>query len=183
MAVDGRGFKQIANTQAVELKHIGISQADGVALIDSQRNGLAGLTKHGCHIFVCSGHAGTNVYHHHDAICQFDTDLCLTAHKLQHIIFRIGFDTAGIHQTEMTAAPFTIAIDTVTGHTGGILHDRGTMTGQFIKQHGFTNIGSANNSHQGFCHEITSFLFHYKYITQYIFSQTGFGSSTKRANR
>ena len=164
VAVDSRGFKQITDAQTVEFKHIGVSQTNGVALIDSQRNGLAGLAEHGCHIFVCSGHTGTNVYHHHNAICQFDTDLCLTTHELQHIIFRIGFDTTGIHQAKMTAAPFAIAIDPVTGHTGGILHDGGTVTGQFIKEHGFTNIGSANNSHQGFCHEITSFLLIHKGI-------------------
>ena len=78
--------------------------------------------------------------------------LRLTAHEFEHIAVGAGLDAAGVHQAEGSAAPLTVAVDPVPGDTGGVFDDGGALTGQLIKQHGFSHIGSANDGNQGFCH-------------------------------
>ena len=153
VTVDCRGFKEIANTQRIELEHIGIYKTDGVTFVDGQTYGFAAFAQHGGNILVRSSDTTANIYHHDDGISQFNADFCLTAHEFQHFAVGVGLNTTGIHQREMTTAPFTFTVNAVTGNTGGVLHDGGTLTGQFIEEHGLAYVGAAHNGHQRFCHD------------------------------
>ena len=157
MAVNGGGFKQIADTQGVEFVYIGVHGAHGVALVHGQGDGLTGFAQHGGHILIRRGDTAADIGDHDDGICQFYADFRLAAHELQHIIFRVGFDATGIHQGEMSAAPFALAIDPVTSHTGGVLHNGGALAGEFIEEHGLAHVGPSYNGNQRFRQMISSF--------------------------
>ena len=166
MAVDGGGLEEVADAQGVELEGVRIHKSRGVALVDGQSHGLAGLAQHGGHVLIGGGDAAAHVRHHNDGVRQLDADLRLAAHKFQHIAVGARFNAAGIHQGEGSAAPLAgavdpvrLPIDPVPGDAGGVLHDGGALTGELIKQHGFANVGAAYNGHQWLCHENTSFLF------------------------
>ena len=140
VAVNRGGLKQIADAQRIKFEGVGIHGADGVALVDSQSHRLAGLAQHGGHVLIRRGNAAADVRYHDDGVCQFDADLRLAAHEFQHVAVRAGLDSAGIHQGEGASAPFAVAVDPVPGDAGGILHNRGPASGQFIEQHGFAHI-------------------------------------------
>ena len=131
----------------------------GVTLVDSQGHGLAGLAQHGGHILVGGGNAGLDVHYHDDGIRQLDADDGLAAHEFQHIVLGAGLDAAGVHQREGAVAPFAVAVDPVAGNAGGVLDDGGAVTGELIEQHGFANVGTANNGDQTFCHADHSFQY------------------------
>ena len=158
MTVDGGGLKQVADAQGVEFINVGVHRAYGVALVDGQGNGFAGLAQHGGHIHIGGSDAGVDVGDHDDAVGQFDADFSLTAHEFQHITVGSGLDTAGIYQGEIPAAPLAFTVDPVTGNTGGILNDGGTVAGELIEEHGFADVGTTNDGNQRFCHGNTSFL-------------------------
>ena len=65
-----------------------------------------------------------------------------------------------IHQTELAAAPLALAVNTVAGDTGGVLHDGQALTDQLIKQHGLTHIGASDDSNQRFRHRISLHFYH-----------------------
>ena len=158
MAVDGRGFEQIPDTQGVKFVYVRIGRADGITFVDSQSDRLAGFAQHGGDVLIGSGHAGAHIRDHDNGVRQFNADLCLAAHEFEHFTAGTGLNAAGVHQIKFPVAPLALAVDPVPGDTGCILHDGGALTGELIKEHGLSDVGPPNNGYEGFCHGRTSFL-------------------------
>ena len=91
---------------------------------------------------------GLDIADHHDHVRRFNGDLRLPPHKFQHMAVGFRFDAAGIHQLKVPSVPVALSIEPVTGHAGGILYNGSPATGQLIKQHGLSHIGSAHDSNQ-----------------------------------
>ena len=157
MAVDSGNLNRIAQTQSIELVDIGINSAHMVALVYRQAHRLLAPQEHSGNIHIRSGNTGFNVCDHNDHIRRFNSDFCLTAHEFQHFAVGIGFDTAGVNDLELTTVPIATAVNAVTGYAGSVLHDGGTLTGQFIKKHGLSHIGTSYDGYQRFCHTNHSF--------------------------
>ena len=152
VAVDGGDLDGIAEAEAVELIDLGVHAAGAVALVGSQHDRLSGALEHRRDLRVGGGEADRHIDHHDDHVCRLDGDLRLTAHEFQHVIVGARLDAAGIDQHEIASAPFAVAVDAVAGHAGRILDDRHAAAGEFVKEHRFADIRTANDGYNGLCH-------------------------------
>ena len=157
MSVDGGGLNGVAQTQHIKFVNVGIGGADAVTLVDCQADRLLAPQEHVCHIHIRRRHAGLYVCHHNDDIRCLNSDLRLTAHEFQHFAVGVRLDAAGIDNLKLPPVPIAVAVDTVAGHAGRVLHNGGTSAGQLIKEHGFSHIGSADDGNQRLGHVPASF--------------------------
>ena len=155
MAVDGGDGDGVAQTEIVELVEIGVHRAGGVHLVHRQHDGLAAALEHAGHLLVRGGEAGLDVRDEDDDIGVVDGDLGLLPHEGEDLVVGVGLDTAGVHQTELPAGPLALAVDTVAGDAGGILHNGQALSDELIEQHGLAHVGAAHNGDQRFCHKFT----------------------------
>ena len=121
-----------------------------IDLIDDEHNGLLTAAKHIGDLFVGSGYAGSAVNDENNDIRSLDCKLRLTAHLLCDYILAFGLDSARINECEFIVKPFSIGIDPVTGHAGGILNYRYALSDYFIKQGRFADIRATHYCYQGF---------------------------------
>ena len=159
VTVDGGHRHRIAETEVIELVEVGVNMTRGVHLVHRQHDGFTGALEHTCHLLIGGGHTRLNIGDKHDHIGVVDGDLRLLTHESEDLVIGAGLDTAGIHQAELAAQPLALAVNTVTGDTGGVLHDGKTLTDQLIKQHGFAHVGATHDCNQRFRHSsFTPFL-------------------------
>ena len=159
VAVEGGNAHRITQTQVVELIELSRGITGCIHLIDGQHDGLSGLFQHGGHFHIGGGNAGADVGDQNHHLGMIDGDQCLMAHKLQNFIVGFGLDTAGVHHHKGLVAPLGIAVNTVTGHAGSVLHDGVALLRNAVEQQGFTHIGSAYDGDHGFFHIINSLFF------------------------
>ena len=159
MAVEGADGHRIAQAQGVELEDLRVCGPGPVAFVHRQDHGLFAFLEHGGDFVVGGGGSGLHIADHDDHVRRLDGDLRLPAHEPKHLTVGPGLDAARVHQLELPAVPIAVPVDPVPGDAGGILHDGGTATGEFIKQHGLAHIGPSHNGNQGLCHVATSCLF------------------------
>ena len=164
VAVDGGGLNGVAQTQHIEFVNVGIGSAHAVTLVDRQADRLFAPQEHVCHIHIRRRHAGLYVRHHDDDVRRLNGDLRLAAHEFQHFAVGVRLDAAGIDDLKLPSVPIAVAVDTVAGHAGRVLHNGGTSAGQLIKEHGFSHVGSADDGNQRLGHVPASFQ---KFLTVY----------------
>ena len=152
MAVDGGHGDGVAQTQVVKLIELRVGGAGGVHLVHCQNDGLFGPLQHSRHLLVGGGHTGFDVRHQDDDRGVVDGDLGLLAHEGQDLVIRIGLDAAGVHQGELPAVPVGLAVNTVPGDAGGVLHNGKTPPDDFVEQHGLAHVGAAHDGDQGLGH-------------------------------
>ena len=133
VAMDGGYLDGITQAQGVELVDIGVDLSHAVAFVDGQNHRLFGALQHGAHGTVGGGEAHGHIGDHNDDIRRLNGDLRLTAHKLQHLAVGARLDAAGIHQRKGPAVPLAVAVKTVPGDAGRVLHDGCPAAGQFIE--------------------------------------------------
>ena len=149
---DGEG---IAQTERVEIVDV-VVHALIIDLVDHQNDRLAALAQHGGNVFVVSGHAGAAVGKKENHIAGVDGDFGLTAHLLEQDIVRARLDAAGVDQTELSPAPFALAVDAVARDARGILHDRDAPPRDFVKEGRFAHVRAADDRDKGFGHVYSS---------------------------
>ena len=148
-----RGHRhRIAQTQIVKLVEFRRRGTGGVALVDAQHHGLAALLQHGGHRLVVGGDTGTQIGHQDNHVSLVDGQLSLGTHLRQDHVVGLGLDTAGIRQHKLAAAPLALRKDAVAGDTGGVLHDGQTLSDQFIKQSGFSHVGTPHHGDNRLSH-------------------------------
>ena len=145
-AVDrGHGDGVEVKAQLVELVVFVGQMTHAVALVDAGDDGLAALLEHDGDIAVGGGEARADVAHEDDGIGIVNGHLSLHLHLGQDDIVGAGLDTAGVDEDELAAVPFGLAVDAVTGDTGGVLHDGAALTDELVEQGRFTDVGTAND--------------------------------------
>ena len=148
MTVDGGDGNGVAQTEIVELVEVGIDGAHGVHLVHRQHDGLAAALEHTGYLLIGGGEAGLDVGDEDDDIRVVDGDLRLLAHEGQDLTVGVGLDAAGVHQTEFASHPLALAVDTVTGDAGGVLHDGQPPADDLVEQHGLAHVGASHNCDQ-----------------------------------
>ena len=61
-------------------------------------------------------------------------------------------DPAGIHHIKVMAGPFRFRKETITRRTGHVIHNRQPFAGQAVEEGALTNIRTAHQGHNRFCH-------------------------------
>ena len=75
-------------------------------------------------------------------------------HLFQKNIIRMGVNSAGINQGKPMSQPFTVRIDPVTRHAGGVLDNRDAMSADPVKKSRFANVRPSDDRNKGFCHNM-----------------------------
>ena len=153
----------IANTQIVEFVDIRHILLEAVHLIDHQYHGLVGTAQHVCHLGIRIHQSLLYIHQENDHVCSLHSDLCLFPHLGQDHVLAVRLDTSCVDQGKCHIQPVDIRIDTVSGNTGCIFHNRYIFASQCIEQGGLTDIRASHHRNDGLgfslCHNFLRFLF------------------------
>ena len=148
MSVDCGDGDGIAQSQFIELIDGGIHRTGGVSLVDCQYHRFPGAFEHGRHFLVLRRDTGADIRDQYDHGGRLDGDHGLFPHERQQFAVRAGLDATGIHHIESPAAPLRFCIKAVTGDARRVFHDGQPFSHEFIKEHGFSHIGTTHDGHQ-----------------------------------
>ena len=93
-----------------------------------------------------------DIAHKHDNVCGLNGDLRLCLHFFKNHIVRLGFNTARVDQDDGFSVPFGFIIDAVTRNAGNIFYDGDTSACDLIEKRTFSDIRSAYDRRNCFCH-------------------------------
>ena len=146
------GNRITVDAELVELVVLHRQLADRVDFVNTKDKRLAALHQHCSNIAVGCGNTGRHIDHEHDNVCRLDSSLRLLAHISEHHVIHARLDTAGVNESQRSAVPLDIVVDTVARNAGSILYDRDPRARYLIKERRLSHIRSADNCNYGLAH-------------------------------
>ena len=158
-AVHGRNTDGVPQSQGIELIHIHFLVI-AVHLVHRQHHRLSRLPEKAGNGFIVACHTAPGIHHKQDDVRFFHGQLRLLPDAAGNLVLFIPeLNAPRINQGEFLVQPLHITVNSISSHTGDVLHNRYAPLGQPVNQRRFAHVRPAYNGNERFTHKSPSFLY------------------------